>query len=151
MARALSKNSTFLNVSGTPSSASEIAGASTRARSIEPKRSSAASQPPRLPGVAHDFGPPASSSSVQAAGSDALGARPMKSSTCRSPVRPREMSMRPIPAALDMKGSTTFSVEPTATAASTALPPACSIWIPAIEASGCAEVTTPRAPMTVGR
>jgi hypothetical protein len=50
-----------------------------------------------------------------------------------------------------MNGSTTFSVEATATAASTALPPASSIWIPAIEASGCAEVTTPRVPMTVGR
>jgi hypothetical protein len=50
-----------------------------------------------------------------------------------------------------MNGSTTFRVEPTATAASTALPPASSIWIPAIEASGCADVTTPRVPMTLGR
>ena len=59
--------------------------------------------------------------------------------------------MRPIPPAPDMKGSTTFSVEPTATAASTALPPASSIRIPAMEASGWAEATTPRVPMTVGR
>src|SRR5438067_924563 len=108
--------STLLNVSGTPFSASEIAGDNTRARSIEPKRSSAASQPPRLPGVAHDLGPPTSSSSVQAAGSEAAGDRPMKSSTWRS--RPREISMRPIPPALDMNGSTTFRVAPTATAAS---------------------------------
>ena len=126
--------STLLNVSGTPFSASEIAGDNTRARSIEPKRSSAASQPPRLPGVAHDFGPPASSSSVHAAASAAAGVRPIKSSAWRS--RPREMSMRPIPPALDMNGSTTFRVVPTATAASTALPPASNIWIPAIEASG---------------
>ena len=149
MARAASKKSTFLNVSGTPLSASSIAGRSTPARSIELKRSSAASQPPRLPGVAHDFGPPASSSSVQRRASAAFGARPMKSSTCRS--RPREISMRPIPPAPDMKGSTTFSVEPTATAASTALPPASSMRIPAMEASGWAEATTPRVPMTVGR
>ena len=114
-----------------------------------PKRSSAASQPPRLPGVAHDFGPPTSSSSVQRAASAACGARPMKSSTCRS--APREISMSPMPAALDMNGSTTLSVEPTATAASTALPPATKISTPAIDASGCAEVTTPRRPMTVGR
>jgi len=61
------------------------------------------------------------------------------------------MSMSPMPPALDMNGSTTFRVEPTATAASTALPPASSIWMPAIEASGCADVTTPRVPMTLGR
>ena len=59
--------------------------------------------------------------------------------------------MRPMPPALDMNGSTTLSVEPTATAASTALPPASKISMPAIDASGCAEVTTPRRPMTVGR
>ena len=114
-----------------------------------PKRSSAAIQPPRLPGVAQDFGPPTSSSSVQRAASAALGAHPMKSSTWRS--LPREISMRPMPAAPDMNGSTTLRVDPTATAASTALPPARSISIPAIEASGCAEATAPRRPMTVGR
>ena len=59
--------------------------------------------------------------------------------------------MRPMPPALDMNGSTTFSVEPTATAASTALPPSSSTRMPAIEASGWAEVTAPRVPMTVGR
>ena len=59
--------------------------------------------------------------------------------------------MRPMPPMLDMNGSTTFRVEPTATAASTALPPASSVWIPAIEASGWAEATAPRVPMTVGR
>jgi hypothetical protein len=51
----------------------------------------------------------------------------------------------------DMKGSTTFSVDATAPAASTALPPSRSICIPAIDASGCAEVTTPRRPITTGR
>ena len=111
-----------------------MAGASTRRRSIVPKRLSAASQPPRLPGVAHDFGPPASSSSVQRVASAARGARPMKSRTWRSP--PREISISPMPAAPDMNGSTTLSVAPTATAASTALPPASRISMPAIEASG---------------
>ena len=64
MARACSKNFTLAKVSGTPFSASSMAGASTRARGMLPKRSSAAIQPPRLPGVAQAFGPPASSSSV---------------------------------------------------------------------------------------
>ena len=128
-----------------------MAGASTRWRGMEPKRSSAASQPPRLPGVAQDLGPPARSSSVARAGSAAAGARPMKSSTCRSRSRARETSISPIPAALDMKGSTTLRVEATATAASTALPPSMSTRMPAIEASGWAEATAPRAPMTTGR
>ena len=59
--------------------------------------------------------------------------------------------MSPMPPMLDMNGSTTLSAEPTATAASTALPPASSVWMPAMEASGCAEATAPRVPMTVGR
>jgi hypothetical protein len=46
-----------------------------------PKRSRAAIQPPRLPGVAQALGPPASSSSVARAAFAAAGARPMKSST----------------------------------------------------------------------
>ena len=50
-----------------------------------------------------------------------------------------------------MNGSTMLSVEPTATAASTALPPSKSTRIPAIEASGCADATAPRVPMTTGR
>ena len=128
-----------------------MAGAKTRSRGMEPKRSSAASQPPRFPGVAQDLGPPASSSSVARLGSEAAGARPMKSSTWRSRPPPREIAMSPIPAALDMNGSTTFSAAPTATAASTALPPSRRTRMPAIEASGCAEVTAPRLPMTTGR
>ena len=75
----------------------------------------------------------------------------MKSRTWRSRVRAREMTMSPMPAALDMNGSTTFNVEPTATAASTALPPSSSTRIPAMDASGWAEATAPRVPMTVGR
>jgi hypothetical protein len=75
----------------------------------------------------------------------------MKSSTWRSPARAREISMSPMPAAPDMKGSTTFRVEATATAASTALPPSSSMRMPAIDASGCAEATAPRAPITGGR
>ena len=63
----------------------------------------------------------------------------------------REISISPMPAAPDMKGSTTFSVEATATAASTALPPSSSMRMPAIDASGCAEVATPVVPMTTGR
>ena len=59
--------------------------------------------------------------------------------------------MSPIPPALDMNGSTTFSAAATATAASTALPPSRRTRMPAIEASGCAEVTAPRLPMTTGR
>jgi hypothetical protein len=138
-------------VSGTPFSARSMAGARTFWRGIDPKRSSAVSQPPRLPGVAHDFGPPASSSSVHRAGSAPSGAGPMKSSTCRSRVRAREISISPMPAAPDMNGSTTFRVEPTATAASTALPPSSSTRMPDIDASGCADATAPRVPMIVGR
>ena len=41
-----------------------------------------------------------------------------------------------MPPALDMKGSTTLSVEPTATAASTALPPSRRTRMPAMEAIG---------------
>ncbi len=128
-----------------------MAGPSTAWRGIEPKRSWAASQPPRLPGVAQALGPPASSSSVHRAGSAASGAGPRKSSTWRSRVRAREISMSPMPPAPDMKGSTTFKVDATATAASTALPPSRSMRMPAIEASGCADATAPRVPMIVGR
>ena len=59
--------------------------------------------------------------------------------------------MSPMPPALDMNGSTTLSAAPTATAASTALPPSSSMRAPAIDASGCADVTAPREPMTTGR
>ncbi len=59
--------------------------------------------------------------------------------------------MSPMPPAPDMKGSTTFSVDATATAASTALPPSRSMRMPAIEASGWADATAPRVPMIVGR
>ena len=59
--------------------------------------------------------------------------------------------MSPMPPAPDMNGSTMLSVEPTATAASTALPPSSSMRVPAIEASGWAEVTAPRVPITTGR
>ena len=128
-----------------------MAGASTVARGIVPKRSSAAIHPPRLPGVAQAFGPPDSSSSVQRAMSAARGERPMKSRTCRSPVLARETIMRPMPPMPDMKGSTTFRVDATAIAASTALPPASSMRMPAIDASGCADATAPRMPMTTGR
>ncbi len=144
-----------MRVSGTPPSQRAMAGSRTRAAGIVPKRARAASQPPRFPGVAHARGPPASSSSVTAAraapdGAPA-GAGPTKSSTCRSRVRAREISMRPMPPTLDMNGSTTLSVEPTATAASTALPPSRRMRMPAMDASGCADVTAPRAPMTAGR
>ena len=71
----------LIHVSGTPSSAHSMAGAKTFERGMLPKRSRAASQPPRLPGVAHDLGPPARSSSTSPAGLAAAGARPMKSST----------------------------------------------------------------------
>ena len=141
----------FIHVSGTPFSAYSMAGPSTRARGMLPKRSSAASQPPRFPGVAKALGPPASSASVALAGSAASGAAPMKSSTWRSRVRAREISMRPMPPALDMKGSTTLRAAPTAAAASTALPPSSSMRAPAMEASGCADVTAPRVPITTGR
>ena len=59
--------------------------------------------------------------------------------------------MSPMPPMPDMNGSTTFSVDATATAASTALPPARRMRIPAIDASGCADATAPRVPMTTGR
>ena len=75
----------------------------------------------------------------------------MKSSTWRSLPPPREMNMSPMPPALDMNGSTTLSVEPTATAASTALPPSRSMRMPAMDASGWAEATAPLLPMTAGR
>ena len=101
--------------------------------------------------MAHAFGPPVSSSSVARSGSAPRGARPMKSSTTRSRVFGREISMSPMPQAPDMNGSTTFKVEATATAASTALPPSSSMRRPAMEAVGWAEVTAPRVPMTAGR
>ena len=75
----------------------------------------------------------------------------MKSSTTRSRVFGREISMRPMPPAPDMNGSTAFSVEATATAASTALPPSSSMRSPAVDAMGWAEVTAPRSPTTAGR
>jgi len=100
--------------------------------------------------VAQALGPAPCSASVHRPTSAARGAAPMKSSTWRSRAE-REISMSPMPPTPDMNGSTTFNVEPTATAASTALPPASSVSMPAIEASGCAEATAPRVPMTVGR
>ena len=65
----------LIHVSGTPPSAHSMAGAKTFARGMLPNRSWAASQPPRLPGVAHDFGPPAKSSSTRPAGFAADGAQ----------------------------------------------------------------------------
>ena len=50
-----------------------------------------------------------------------------------------------------MNGSTTESVAATATAASTALPPAWSARSPAWVASGWFEATAPRRPMISGR
>ena len=50
-----------------------------------------------------------------------------------------------------MNGSTTPSAAAVATAASAALPPASSIRRPAIDASGCAELTAPPVPITTGR
>jgi hypothetical protein len=43
-----------------------------------------------------------------------------------------------------MNGSTTLSVDATATTASNALPPRASIFAPADAAIGCAAATTPR-------
>ncbi len=48
-------------------------------------------------------------------------------------------------------GSTTDSVAATATAASTAFPPACSASSPAWVASGWFDATAPRRPMITGR
>src|SRR5688572_24953432 len=50
-----------------------------------------------------------------------------------------------------MYGSTTLSAAATATAASTACPPAWSIVNPASEANGLADATIPWVPMTTGR
>src|SRR5262245_50472423 len=50
-----------------------------------------------------------------------------------------------------MYGSTTFSVVATATAASTAFPPASSMRTPAREARGCADATMPCGATTAGR
>jgi hypothetical protein len=75
----------------------------------------------------------------------------MKSSTWGSRVRPEDTTITPTPPRPDMKGSTTLRAAATATAASTALPPASSISIPAIDARGWAEVTIPRRPITAGR
>jgi len=50
-----------------------------------------------------------------------------------------------------MYGSTTWSANEVAQAASTAVPPWSMTWMPAMAASGWAAVTTPRVPITVGR
>src|SRR5438876_2083927 len=48
-------------------------------------------------------------------------------------------------------GSTTWSVNPAATAASNALPPCSSTAIPAADASQCVEATMPKVPRSSGR
>src|SRR3954447_21126698 len=48
-------------------------------------------------------------------------------------------------------GSTTWSTNPAATAASKAFPPRSSIAIPAAEASQCVEATMPKVPRSSGR
>src|SRR5215831_8668938 len=48
-------------------------------------------------------------------------------------------------------GSTTWSVNPAATAASKALPPSSSTAIPAADASQCVEATMPKVPRSSGR
>ena len=50
-----------------------------------------------------------------------------------------------------MCGSTTVSVNPAATAASNALPPASSTRIPTPDASQCVEATMPKVPVRTGR
>src|SRR5947209_9622719 len=58
------------------------------------------------------------------------------------------MSMNPPPPRLPACGCTTANANPTATAASTALPPACMISTPAWEANSCTLTTIPCAACT---
>ena len=60
-------------------------------------------------------------------------------------------SPMPTPPIPDMKGSATLRPAATATAASTAFPPACRASNPAIVACWDAEATMPRLPVAGGR
>ena len=60
-----------------------------------------------------------------------------------APVAASKTVEKPLPPIDDDIGSTTFSVAAVATAASKALPPPSSTRVPAMEASGLAEVTRP--------
>ena len=61
------------------------------------------------------------------------------------------MNIKPSPPTPDPAGSTTPSAAAVAIAASTALPPAIIVCIPACEARACPDVTIPFLPITDGR
>ena len=80
-----------------------------------------------------------------------IGAGPAMLSDSTLPVFLSYTVMKPLPPNPELCGSTRFSVAATATAASNALPPFISTSMPAIDASGWADVTRARLPGTAGR
>src|SRR5947209_1798781 len=113
------------------------------------------SQPPNAPGTTAASGPvpgtserPSSSRyrSIVAA----RGAVPWAQRTTASRPAGQRSAGRSPPGPFRC-GSTTWSVNPAATAASKALPPCSSTAIPAADASQCVEATMPKVPLSSGR
>ena len=98
---------------------------------------------PRSSGFTRPF-----SSSSNMSGVAVAGAFSRESINTTLPLSAKRISIRPPPPIPDAFGSTIPRANPTATAASTALPPACRISTPTWLASGCAEATIPFAPRT---
>src|SRR5712692_1273375 len=143
-----------------PSRASAMAGRSTSASSMVPKRSRASVNPATEPGTATARGPTTLASSAtrgHAKSSDtpppatrympsyaAAGATALKSTVRVSSSLARWTSMVPAPPMVLMKGSTTVIANAVATAASMALPPRARIAAPTSAPIGCSATTRPR-------
>ena len=130
----------MMGVTGKPSSATRMAGASTSAKVIVPNLSSRAAHPATAPGTVTDPGPLAGTSTRPAAASASRDMpdpdRPLESSPTSRPSSADHSSANMSPPIPVMCGSTTFSIAAAATAASTAFPPRSITEIAARLASG---------------
>ena len=118
-------------VTGKPLSAISMLGPTTCSKLMVPYRSRAVSQASQAEGTTLRPTPMGIVPSYffrKTSGSMAMGQRPSPEMLARSLVSARWTNMGATPAKLVCCGEVTFSAMPAATPASTALPPASSIW-----------------------
>src|SRR5918997_4102882 len=141
---------------GNPPAAYPIAYSSTSPSRHVPWEASSSSQAPNAPGTHAGSSPvPGTTSRPSSSRSRpmlaAAGATPCPQTTNGSPREALHAITGRSPPGPLRCGSTTWSTNPAATAASNALPPRSSTAMPAPDASQCVEATIPKVPESSGR